>query len=119
MIDPKLLTPENGFGQDAICIFSLYTQQEDGEAWQEHIGRITWVDGKCCVVEWPGGFWRVEDVAINWVTVLTGPMAIWNFAPDWAEWCIDWGESIEWGSDGVPVGSGAPVYRPSWAKEAK
>jgi hypothetical protein len=113
MIDPKLLTEENGFVEG--CVVEVV--RDDGVA---YYAKLHSADEKAVFVTTPFG-----DIAISMLEdisstrPLTGPMAIWNFAPQWAEWAIIYDESILWGMIGDNEGSGIPVYRPFWAKETK
>jgi len=69
MIDPKLLTPENGFVEGVV------------------VG-VEYFDGVSECGYWPDDDWPKNDSGIKSIRPLTGPMAIWNFAPEWADFLV-------------------------------
>lgn len=96
MIHPSQLTREAGFEEGVVVEIALE-------------------DGHCKIVYWRAKTeWRWEK--IRNIRPLTGDMAIWNFAPEWAEWLVNWGDSIQWGVNEDNAGSGIMIKRPWWAK---
>jgi hypothetical protein len=74
VIDPKLLTNENGFVegcvveivQDGRSLLSYWKSQNEPEILMLDVGHI-----------------EIMFCEIEKICPLTGPMAIWNFAPEW------------------------------------
>jgi len=108
MIDPKLLTPENGF---AIGTAIETVRIDDGVP----IG----VYG--VLTETVLGLIQEFHDYIESIRPLTGTMAIWNFAPEWAKSVTvsDLGD-ISWHDDEDPsyeqIGVVMHGNRPEWAK---
>lgn len=112
MIDHNQLTEENGFTDGTVILIN-------GEA---TFFRETYYneDEECHIISTDAGECNLDNV---WeIKPLTGPMAIWNFAPEWADvYCESVGgdhlfssiafipelERYRWAS------------RPFWAKETK
>lgn len=114
MIDPKLLTPENGFVDDTIVLVEFDCSPSNTMP-QYLIGR--WEDIKFHFETGTLDFF----MAISKLSVLTGPMAIWNLAPEWAETCMIWPftKNIEWiKKDGEikSIGMATFTTRPFWTK---
>jgi len=68
MIDPKLLTKENGFVEGCVVEYTTTDNGKDVEYFDEAFRKM----------------FLVKPEAVEWFTSirpLTGPMAIWNFAP--------------------------------------
>lgn len=78
MIDPTLLTPENGF-EDGVVV------EINGKPYvYDYFGKYAYgfVESLWCK---DGPVFKPED--IKSIKLLTGPMSIWNHAPEWVEWC--------------------------------
>jgi hypothetical protein len=71
MISPELLTKENGFVEG--CVVEIETQTGNLVQYWDELNRST-------IPDW------CEDGFITAIRPLTGPMAIWNHAPEWAEY---------------------------------
>ena len=90
MIDPKLLTAEQGFVEGCV----VEGVRDDGVA---YYAKFHSVDEKAVFVTTPFG-----DIAISMleeiqsIHPLTGPMAIWNFAPDGSVALITSVLGIQW-----------------------
>jgi len=74
MIDPKLLTAENGFALECVVEVTWNSGQD--------VGYLHLNENELWLKRW-------IDESLGWDEVdsirpLTGPMAIWNFAPRWA-----------------------------------
>lgn len=79
MIGPKLLTPEFGFEEG--CVVEIVSVHRGISKFVEYfhsdaIRQDTYF-GKDYSYRWGNNDWTIRP--------LTGPMAIWNFAPDWAD----------------------------------
>jgi len=117
MIDPKLLTEENGFveGEWIHCSTNLTGRMG-------FVGKLHSVIPECGVVR----FYDEDDAKFSEIVSirpLTGPMAIWNFAPVWAESCIIGMNGVYWIKGSRPEDSDWPdlgwekiIFRPFWAK---
>jgi len=88
MIDPKVLTEENGFVEG--CVVEIVTEEERAIGTFTH---VNFVNSSGPYLELENytlsnyGFYgtRIEEIVS--IHPLTGPMAIWNFAPEWADVC--------------------------------
>lgn len=125
MIDPKLLTEENGFVEGVVVEigYSPYKDRSLGTIYEYGKLRKIWPDSiETEQEDSPYGFdWIIS------IRPLTGPMAIWNFAPDYAQSAVVYCTGdIEW--VGMPkeqvtvaVDSSCPLdsisERPFWAIE--
>lgn len=126
MIDPKLLTEENGFvnGVAVAIRWSHYVSEDE-----LYIFHNVYKDEICIT---PGGIDDSCEINVNKIKSirpLTGPMSIWNFAPEWADVCFhgDMG-SIQFYSNDQIDQFGDMVFdpehdkestRPFWAKETE
>lgn len=115
MIHPNLLTPEFGFVEGCVVetverghrefnIFRRIEQVEGTTLWA-----LVFASGWCPVI---GLFDSIKP--------LTGPLSIWNFAPEWAvaaqikEMGVSWEHSIPEWWDGK---SSVVSLRPWWARQ--
>lgn len=78
MIDPKLLTEEAGF-VDGVVVEYKYSKVD--KRYVDILNASQ--DGKIDTQEYFLG--QFEDM--EYIHPLTGPMSIWNHAPEWAQWC--------------------------------
>lgn len=106
MIDPTKLTAENGF-VDGVVVEIVWDNRNRRHQYTE-----------LCMSQWDD--WEFEQ--IESIRPLTGPMAIWNFAPEWATHltAIILGDEVaypcwhEHGSNTIPDGA-VEIERPFWA----
>lgn len=117
MIDPKLLTEENGFVDGCVVEIVIL----DGDWKTYHHGILKDCGRDCVVYECEGEeiLSSVPFKSIHSIRPLTGPMAIWNFAPSWAthlDMEDGFFEFVNLKNDGVYDGY---INRPLWAKETK
>ena len=108
MIDPKLLTSENGFEDGVVVEIEWDTYPITGN--DKEIAY--WEDAK----EWSTEY-------MESIRPLTGTMSIWNNAPEWAETCMIWpfDSRIEWikkGGEVKTIGMATFTERPFWARGA-
>jgi len=107
MIDPKLVTPENGFIEG--CVVEIKTGVVFYERFKSVLNKnITILDSDGC-----NGYIDASDIVS--IRPLTGPMAIWNFAPEWAEWLVEDSVSFRWYKSQPDIYLNAPEDRPFWA----
>lgn len=112
MIDPKLLTAENGFVDGVVVEIVLAGGSKD-LSYFEHADSDE--AGFCDSF----GSWIMtkENLHVS-IRPLTGPMSIWNFAPEWADYCWHEESSLIWYKGPIMIGStGRVSIRPFWAKD--
>lgn len=119
MIDPKLLTEENGFVEGELVQIDSSVQRWHGlELYDDDY--IGWVVGE---------YENIDPQYISIINPLTGPAAIWNFAPEWADVLLGSDEGFfrffrdyEWAKwDGILFDREHDkiFYRPFWARRNK
>ena len=115
MINPQLLTKENGF-EDGVVV-ELFYQDESGSytEWD------TWVTPDCRIDEqFPIvdlGNTAHDFACLVSIRPLTGPMSIWNHAPEWATHCAETEATIYWYKWGAVPSNTFDIVtaRPFWA----
>lgn len=111
MIDPKLLTPDNGIVEGCVVAYRI-----DGDT-NERVGHARYADHGFSILEnqWIG------TRNLDTIRPLTGPMAIWNFAPESALACMVYETMVQWVEYLPPEGTTYTglLIRPWWAKGAK
>lgn len=114
MIHLSQLTKENGFA-DGVMVEIVVSGKS---SW----GVFSPVDETCIKVRTQDSLTYYTD-CIESIRPLTGPMAIWNFAPEWAESCITGRNGVYWiqgyrpeDSDWPDLGWEKITFRPWWAK---
>ncbi len=97
MINPQLLTKENGF-EDGVVV------ELNGDVGRLHFDK----DGAIVL----NGYRRFEILSLR---PLTGPMSIWNYAPEWSTWCkrTSNGDLLWYNIDAEHLENG--TKRPFWA----
>lgn len=117
MIHPTQLTKAAGF-EEGVVIEIGY------KPWKDQSQETVLEYGKLCKI-WPDSVETEQEESpygLDWIVCirpLTGPMAIWNFAPEWATCCqnremgISWDHQIPEWWDGK---STVIQLRPWWAK---
>lgn len=78
MIDPKLLTPDNGFVEGGV----VDIVDNHGRRFVGRLSHVT--EFNIWLVE--SNFHGFMFSEVESIRPLTGPMAIWNFAPEWANY---------------------------------
>lgn len=106
MIDPKLLTKDAGFEDGVVYEINWGLGVKEWFLWGSH--------------EDPNG-WDLESMLS--IRPLTGPMAIWNFAPKWAKSVYVFDDGLSWKTTGKddwirewPELDGFMYDRPWWSK---
>lgn len=114
MIDPKILTPEFGFEDGVVVEYQYHSWGKiENEVMTFH-GFFGGVDrGRVVIRDWECDHATVECELIESIRPLTGPMAIWNFAPEWAQWLLIWDGEPLWKREYQSHTSG--INRPWWA----
>lgn len=104
MITPDQLTKENGFEDGVVVEYETTDDDKDVEYFDEAFRKM----------------FIVRPDACDWFTSirpLTGPMAIWNFAPEWATHVEkrDEGDFLWWALDKDAIVERCS-RRPFWAR---
>ena len=108
MIDPQLLTKENGF-EDGVVVEIVWLNETDPEflVWDEIEKRNVCDD----------------DLLPELLSIrpLTGPMSLWNHAPEWAKACSIEADCVNWVANPVFEMTGFEGWsmRPFWATRSK
>ena len=111
MINPALLTKENGF-EDGVVVevngrpYIFMTFHPGNTRWNAH---VECKEGQLFLLP------NIESIR-----PLTGKMAHWglDWVPKWASWCEVRGNGIVYWLDSKPMNSlGTVTKRPFWAKE--
>src|SRR6478609_10506123 len=107
MIDPLLLTEENGFvGGEWIEIEHHVMRWHGLEIYDEDY--LNWIIDE---------YENINPAYVINIRPLTGPMSIWNHAPDWAEYVVTQSDRITWyDKDHYDKEADKVGKRPFWAK---
>jgi hypothetical protein len=101
VIAPKLLTPENGF-EDGVVV------EIEWENYSPSIEYYVWGSA----MDQPQKEYMISQYGVS-VRPITGPMSIWNHAPEWAQWLLMWDGVALWKRSDEPHTAG--IERPFWA----
>lgn len=116
-VTADMLTEECGFINGAIVEWDTYLGKFHAPFDKDNINSDCYfgIGG-----DWDNDTYSWGDELIS-IKVLTGPMSIWNHAPEWAEYCIVDKDFIQFLSDietsDFAIGLFSIIERPWWAKE--
>lgn len=115
MIDPKPLNPDNGFVEGCVVEYQ-YHAWGGKEVMTFHAFFVGISENRMVIRDWEGRGESYCDL-IESIRPLTGPMAIWNFAPEWATACSVGKDGIGWLENPAYEMVGLPGWtkRPFWA----